>query len=423
MRALFTLLHRWVGLFIAAFLFVAAVTGTIIAWDGELDRLLNPHLFGADAQGEAIPAVELARRVEAEHPQVIVTYLPLHVPPGQAQPIFVTPKVDPATGRRYDLDWNQLVLDPVTGEEIGRRDWGRVWPITRENLISFLYTLHSSLHVPPMWGIDHWGDWLMGGIAILWTLDCFVGFYLTLPPGARSGRRQAPRPSPGVWWRRWAPAWKIKTGASAYRLNFDIHRAFGLWTWGLLFILAFTSFALNLHREIFYPVLSSFAETSPSAYDSRRPRTGGEGTLDMADILPLAEAEGQRRGWAEPVGAISYSASFGIYNPRFYGPGDDHGPGFGPNRLYIDDRTGEIAGDYLPGTGTPADIFVQLQCPLHSGRILGTAGRIIVSVMGIVIAALSVTGAVIWYRKRSARTASARRRNASLATSGRIPAE
>ena len=130
----------------------------------------------------------------------------------------------------------------------------------------------------------------------------------------------------------------------------------------------------------------------------------------VADILPLAEAEGLRRGWAEPVGAISYSASFGIYNPRFYGPGDDHGPGFGPKRLYIDDRTGEIAGDYLPGTGTPADIFVQLQFPLHSGRILGTAGRIIVSVMGIVIAALSVTGAVIWYRKRSARVASVRRR-------------
>ena len=60
MRALSTLLHRWVGLFIAAFLFVAAVTGTIIAWDSELDRLrgdrparMGPHLAGDAASGRA----------------------------------------------------------------------------------------------------------------------------------------------------------------------------------------------------------------------------------------------------------------------------------------------------------------------------------------------------------------------------------
>ena len=428
MRALSTLLHRWVGLFIAAFLFVAAVTGTIIAWDGELDRLLNPHLFRASGTGPAIPAEELARRVEAAHPQVRVTYLPMHVPPGQAQPIFVTPKVDPATGRRHELGWNQLFLDPATGAEIGRREWGRIWPVTRETVVPFLYKLHYSLHIPEMWGIDHWGDWLMGGIAILWALDCFVGFYLTLPPKPRRSRGR----SLGVRWRRWAPAWKIKAGASTYRLNFDIHRAFSLWTWGLLFILAFTSFTLNLHREIFYPLLTSFAETTPSAYDSRTPRNGGDGALDMAAVAALARAEAERRGWEAPLGAISYSTAYRLYNPRFYEAGGDHGPGLGPPRLYIDDMTGVVVGDYVPGTGTAADRFVQLQFPLHSGRILGVPGRIIVSVMGIVIAALSVTGAVIWYRKRSARGTAARRRSkwaahrtgsGSALASGRSPAE
>jgi uncharacterized iron-regulated membrane protein len=46
---------------------------------------------------------------------------------------------------------------------------------------------------------------------------------------------------------------------------------------------------------------------------------------------------------------------------------------------------------------------------MHSGRILGLPGRILISAMGIVVAALSVTGVVIWYRKRRARlTAQAR---------------
>ena len=57
----------------------------------------------------------------------------------------------------------------------------------------------------------------------------------------------------------------------------------------------------------------------------------------------------------------------------------------------------------MPWNGTAADIFVQAQFPLHSGRILGLPGRILISVMGLVVAALSVTGVVIWWRKRRAR--------------------
>jgi hypothetical protein len=44
------------------------------------------------------------------------------------------------------------------------------------------------------------------------SLDCLVGFYLTLPP------------SPGPFWQRWQSAWKVKWRASTFRLNCDIHR-------------------------------------------------------------------------------------------------------------------------------------------------------------------------------------------------------
>lgn len=46
---------------------------------------------------------------------------------------------------------------------------------------------------------------------------------------------------------------------------------------------------------------------------------------------------------------------------------------------------------------------MQAQFPLHSGRIAGLFGRILISIMGFVVAALSVTGVVIWWRKRRAR--------------------
>jgi len=54
----------------------------------------------------------------------------------------------------------------------------------------------------------------------------------------------------------------------------------------------------------------------------------------------------------------------------------------------------------IPGTGTAGDMFLQLQFPLHSGRIAGVPGRIFISFMGLVVAGLSVTGIVIWLKRR-----------------------
>jgi hypothetical protein len=89
---------------------------------------------------------------------------------------------------------------------------------------------------------------------------------------------------------------------------------------------------------------------------------------------------------------------------RFFEPGGDHGAaGVGPPVLYYDGGDGRLLGDLQPWKGTAADIFVQAQFPLHSGRILGLPGRILVSAMGLITAALSVTGIVIWWKKRAAR--------------------
>ena len=79
------------------------------------------------------------------------------------------------------------------------------------------------------------------------------------------------------------------------------------------------------------------------------------------------------------------------------------------------------AGQRLAWIGTAADIFVQAQFPLHSGRIVGLPDRILISVMGLAVAALSVTGVVIWWRNRRAQV---RVRNSAEARPQRLaPAE
>jgi hypothetical protein len=46
--------------------------------------------------------------------------------------------------------------------------------------------------------------------------------------------------------------------------------------------------------------------------------------------------------------------------------------------IYIDGTSGEPRGASLPGSGSAGDLFMQAQFPLHSGRIAGTPGRVLV---------------------------------------------
>jgi uncharacterized iron-regulated membrane protein len=426
MRAFWTLVHRYAGLLTAGFLFVSGLTGAVISWDHELDDLLNPHLMQARSAGTPQAALALAGQVEARHPQVRVSYLPLHAEEGKSLALGVSPRFDPATKELSRPGFNQVFVDPVSGAELGKREWGAVWPITQETFVSFLYRLHYTLHIPELWGIDRWGIWLMGGIAMVWMVDSFVGFYLTLPVRRRAQAALESRaPAGKSWWLRWQPAWKVRWRGGFSKLNFDLHRAFSLWTWILLFILAFTAFSLNLYSEVFYPVMQKVSKVTPTPFDTRpmadkqhlvEPRIG------FADIVARAGAEGQRRQWQDPVGAVFYSQEFGIYMVSFFKPGGDHGSGgVGPALLYYDGVDGRLLGERQPWKGTAADIFVQAQFPLHSGRILGLPGRILISAMGLVVAMLSVTGVIIWWRKRASRMAAQRQasmREAELSASG-----
>lgn len=123
MRAFFTSLHRWAGLITAAFLFMAGLTGAVISWDHELDDLLIRRFIEVNSPGPARPSTELAKLIEQRDQRARVTYLFTTGEAGESLWFFVEPRIDPATGKRHVLDYNQVYLDPNTGEELGRRYW------------------------------------------------------------------------------------------------------------------------------------------------------------------------------------------------------------------------------------------------------------------------------------------------------------
>src|SRR5262249_38051601 len=146
---------------------------------------------------------------------------------------------------------DQAFVDPYTGRVLGTRLSGET-PFKRQTLIGFIYRLHTSLAMR-----GKWGEWILGVVAVAWTLDCFVGFLLTL---------QRHRP----FMPQWRLAGRIKGGASSVRFNWDLHRGLGLWLWAVLLLYAWSSVQLNLREQVYRPVMSTLFDFSERPVIPRR---------------------------------------------------------------------------------------------------------------------------------------------------------
>ncbi|MGU3536813.1 PepSY-associated TM helix domain-containing protein [Methylobacterium sp. A54F] len=413
MRKFWTAVHRWTGLSITAFLFVAGLTGSLLAFYSELDTWLNADLMTVvPRKVERLDLDILAERIEAGLPGYIVTGLTVSEQLDRA----VTASVLPAGTEGSTLEaMTEAFIDPYDGRFLGARDASTAG-LDARRLMPFLYSLHTSLHLPGVWGV-----WLMGGAALLWFFDNFVGAYLTFPmrpTNTRGGRRDHPK----GWWIRWRPAWQIRTRASAYRLNFDVHRAFGLWFWAVLAMLALSSVYLNLPREVFNPVLGLFLRVTPfptnfpKHFTEQRPMTFTQASTAARDGLPPSNSDLR-------LSFIGYDRETDVFRVGFgYPDAKTEWFDLRQENVFLEGRTGKVVGRFGSASATGAgDIFSNTLFPLHSGQLFGLPGRIVIALTGLTVTMLGMTGLVIWWRKRVARVSV--RRKAMLARSAGTPVE
>ncbi|QFY44565.1 PepSY domain-containing protein [Candidatus Methylospira mobilis] len=415
-RHFWVLAHRWVGLSIAGFLIVVGLTGSLLAFLPELNHALTPHLFPAARSAPALGLGELALAAQALMPQAEVKTV--YIDTSGSALIGVKPKTDPKTGKPYELGANQLILDSATGRERGRRTVGKEeLPTGLENLMPFIYHLHFGL------SLGKTGNVVLGIVALLWTVDCFVAFYLTLPAGRknRSGRSGRPMATPNgtagnalltqeqsrSFWHRWKPAWLVKWTASRYRINFDLHRAGGLWLWTLLLIFAWSSVSFNLHKEVYEPFMRIFFDLPPLEKPAKRSLQPGAVALGWREAQSVAERlmreQAEIHGFSveEPI-ALYRQAELGRYHYRVRSSLDVQQKN-SITALYFDLYSGQLQHLHLPTTQHSGYTVSAWLKALHEGDVFGLPYRIFVSVAGLAIVMLSVTGVIIWLRKSRAR--------------------
>jgi uncharacterized iron-regulated membrane protein len=386
-RTILVRLHRWVGLATAAFLVMVGLTGALLAFLPELNHALTPSVFSdhQDANASANFAL-LAQRAEALVPAGQVSSIDLTTPGVAA--IMMEPRL-PKEG----IDVATLYLDATSATELGRVRVG-TWPATLAQVTPFVYNLHTQL----LSGES--GGWILGLVALLWTFDCSVAFFLTLPrPGVGHARS---------FLSRWSRAWRIRAGVAPFRVNFDLHRASGLWLWIALLVFAWSGVYMNLNSV--YSVVTNllfgyqqpvWARPLPPSMQQRQTRL----TWAEAEVAAqrLMENEAGKTGFAV-VRPIAFYAmrDRGLFEYTVRSTLDIGDRG-GRTTIDFDAASGALAAVSQPTGQLAGTTITTWLLELHMANIFGLPYRVFVSALGLTIVMLSGTGIYIWWRKLRAR--------------------
>jgi uncharacterized iron-regulated membrane protein len=364
----------------------------LIAFNEELEVWLNPELFLVESESPVMDPTILFDIVNQKLPPGYEIHdIPLFVEKGKSVYFSAMTGNDPLASLL------QIFVDPHTGKILGQRNWGEI-STDKKDLMPLINRIHFCLALEPF------GSYLLGIIALFWTMDCFVGFYLTLPRPRTANLSLENKKS---WLQRWLRAWKIKKNSSFIRFNFDLHTALGLWAWVALFIFAWSSVALNLPKEIYNPVTEFIFGMEQSQEPLVPPSNSLQPKLNWQDALKVAKEFMAKQALDNHFQIIrednlSYDSNLNTYQYQVKSSLDSSK--WATTKIIFDGNSGTLVKTAWPGSHEKlGDVITRWLIWLHMAVVFGIAMQIFVCMFGLVIVVITITGIVIWWKKRKAR--------------------
>lgn len=374
-RRFWLTIHLYLGLLAGAVLVLIGLTGSILAFQQEIDEFLNPHLMTVTpAQtGEAAfrPLHEIMAAADAA------------VPPGAKFSFGYYPRNDRAAyylfyavptaalSSEETMDIYHVFINPYTAELLGKRLVRRVGDWLPHTFISVIFHLHQTLL------LNEIGSLIVGFLAFAFITSVGTGVILWWPPLSK-----------------WKSALTIQRHASAQRFNYDVHKTFGI-SASIILIALFVSGLYFFFRPQFHSFVNLFSPTT-DRYAVRSGAAAGQPPLPLSEAVHMVSErypEG-RLDWL--YGASTPSSAYTICQRNLY----SLSAFVGRRCVVVDQYSGKILHVQGPDTGTAGDYFVLWQWPLHSGEAFGLTGRIVVLLTGLTCPVLYITGVIRWRQKR-----------------------
>jgi uncharacterized iron-regulated membrane protein len=353
MRKFILQVHLYIGLIAGLFLVLLGITGSIMAFEPEIDHLVHHRLTYVDPGGRALSLTEIGRVVHTAFPSDTITGYRLATSSDLSWQVELGGKV--------------VFVNPYTGVILGTL----IRPDHWDDLLNTIHQLHLRLAMR-----------MAGDPGKKIVISAAVGLLLLQLTGLF------------LWWRqrKITMRWKRPSGWAW----FDIHTAVGIVAYLFLLVLTITGLVIGseeLTRPFFYRITNSQLEKGP---DISLPLSTGPLMLPADSAAAIARA------------ALPGAAPFDIPLP---GPGEiyvircrfpeDLTPG-GRSMVFVDPYSGKVLGVQSSRTAPAGTRIINMNRAIHTGDLFGMPSKIVMSLASLALVLLFISGVGMWWKRRAA---------------------
>jgi len=343
MRKLLFNLHLILALAAGVFILILGVTGSIMAFEPELDHLMHWTLWHVEPGARALSLAEIAAVVSKAFP---------------GEPIAgYTVSTSPDLSYQVALKRGAVYVNQYTGDILGVRSPG-------PDLLSRVHQLHLRLGWQQR---SDAGKTIMSwaGVIILFLL--ISGLYL--------------------WWP--LKRVSVQRGSTGRLVWFDTHNTTGIFSLVFLFVLSSTGIVIGFDDTL---VALLYKVTHSKPAEAPKPPAAPQ------DGKPISPDRAMEIARAAIPGAIPFMINVpgrnGTYFVRSRYP-EDLTPG-GRSRVIVDQYTGPVLFSESSRTAPAGTRLVILNRAIHTGDIYGLATKALFCAASLTLVVQLITGVVMW---------------------------
>jgi len=375
LRRLWLDVHLWIGVGLMVLLIPLSVTGSVLVWHDQLDRMLYAERYAVSGPDAALPVEAYAKAAEAAFAGR-ATLTQVRLPQERGDPVVAVGRMKAPAGPGGRPRTLNAWIDPPTARVLATGE-------TAKGFTMIMHRAHGSLFIPEI------GRKVVGWLGWAMFVSCATGLWL--------------------WWPRNGAVLKALRWRRGPSTLFNLHHMVGFWICLPLAVLSLTG------------VYISFPQTSRALFGIEQPTPrpgggpGGPGGRFAPPLeapnLTLAQAVSAARAQVPDAAVVSVSTPTRGKEPAWRvqvkAPGAEE-----PRTVQVVDATGRVkAGRGGPGGGPEGgpDPLSRWMRKIHDGAGMGIVWQTIIFAGGIAPAVLGVTGVVMWLRRRARRIAMQRR--------------
>lgn len=354
-RLLFRI-HSYFGLITGIFLLLLGLSGSALVFMEELDEWLNQDLLTVQAQAKPLPLDSLYQKITQRYPRL--DGLAWINPSARANEAYNF-RLYTTDGKLHTYDLELITLNPYTAEVLreGRYDQ------FQSGIMQWLFQFHFSFHL----GAPGAALTAIFGLSMLVSILTGLIVYRKFFWKALTFRVK-------IKWKNW------RTASS------DLHRVVGVWA--LLFnaIIFFTGFWMNL-----FALDSTYWKAEMQA-----PRVNIRIEQSFDDMWTKAQKAMPELRPTYVYFPTQADRNFNIIGKK---PGD--WALFGAsNAVIVDPKKRAIIAISTLDKATWSEKLEAVVFPLHVGSFGGLPIRILYVLIGLSPGLLSITGFMLWWRRR-----------------------